>query len=82
MALWMPPVWRCRRSRTAEVGCALLEMGIDVLVEKPMARTLAEADALIAAAKRHGRILQVGHVERFNPAVLRRGAGGEPAVVF
>jgi predicted dehydrogenase len=53
-----------------EVGCRLLEMGIDVLVEKPMARTLQEADELIAASKRNGRILQVGHVERFNPAVL------------
>jgi predicted dehydrogenase len=53
-----------------EIGCALMEMGMDVLVEKPMTRTVAEADELIAAAKRHGRILQVGHVERFNPAVL------------
>ncbi|MGB7848256.1 MAG: Gfo/Idh/MocA family oxidoreductase [Candidatus Acidiferrum sp.] len=53
-----------------EVGCALMEMGIDVLVEKPMARTVEEADELIAVAKRKGRILQVGHVERFNPAVL------------
>jgi predicted dehydrogenase len=53
----------------AEVGCALMEMGIDVLVEKPMASTLAQADDLIATAKRRGRILQVGHVERFNPAV-------------
>jgi predicted dehydrogenase len=52
-----------------EVGCALLEMGIDVLVEKPMASTLAEADELIATATRKGRMLQVGHVERFNPAV-------------
>ena len=52
-----------------EVGCRLMEMGIDVLVEKPMARTLAEADELIATAKRKARILQVGHVERFNPAV-------------
>jgi predicted dehydrogenase len=52
-----------------EVGCALQDMGIDVLVEKPMASTLAEADELIAAAKRNSRILQVGHVERFNPAV-------------
>jgi predicted dehydrogenase len=52
-----------------EVGCTLMEMGIDVLVEKPMARTVAEADELIAAAKRHERILQIGHVERFNPAV-------------
>jgi predicted dehydrogenase len=54
----------------AEVGCRLLEMGLDVLVEKPMASSLAEADQLLAAAKRHARILQVGHVERFNPAVL------------
>src|ERR1700747_1246856 len=53
-----------------EVGCRLLEMGIDVLVEKPMARTLQEADELIAASKQNGCILQVGHVERFNPAVL------------
>src|SRR5271165_2502041 len=54
----------------AEVGCRLMEMGIDVLVEKPMASTLAEADALLEAASRNARILQVGHVERFNPAVL------------
>src|SRR5262250_2261872 len=53
-----------------EIGCALLEMGIDVLIEKPMARTVREADELIGAAERNGRILQVGHVERFNPAVL------------
>src|SRR6266851_4820696 len=54
----------------AEVGCALMELGIDVLVEKPMAKDLADADALLAAAKKYARILQVGHVERFNPAVL------------
>jgi predicted dehydrogenase len=54
----------------AEVGCRLLEMGLDVLVEKPMAVDLAEADALLHAAKKNGRILQVGHVERFNPAVI------------
>ncbi|HXX19036.1 MAG TPA: Gfo/Idh/MocA family oxidoreductase [Candidatus Acidoferrum sp.] len=53
----------------ARLGCRLLEAGIDVLVEKPMAASLAEADQLIAAAERAGRILQVGHVERFNPAV-------------
>jgi predicted dehydrogenase len=52
-----------------DVGCGLMEMGIDVLVEKPMAASLAEADELIATAKRKARILQVGHVERFNPAV-------------
>jgi len=54
----------------AEVGCRLMEMGFDVLVEKPMAVNLAEADALITAAKKNKRILQVGHVERFNPAVI------------
>jgi predicted dehydrogenase len=54
----------------AEVGCRLLEMGLDVLVEKPMAVNLAEADALLQAARKNGRILQIGHVERFNPAVV------------
>jgi predicted dehydrogenase len=53
----------------ARVGCRLLELGIDVLVEKPMAASLAEADSLLATASRHGRILQVGHLERFNPAI-------------
>jgi predicted dehydrogenase len=48
----------------------LLEAGIDVLVEKPMAEDLASADQLIHAADSHGRILQVGHLERFNPAVI------------
>jgi len=52
------------------VASALLEGGLDVLVEKPIAATLAEADALIALAEKHGRVLQVGHLERFNPAVL------------
>jgi predicted dehydrogenase len=54
----------------ARVGCDLLELGIDVLVEKPMAASLAEADDLISAASRAGRILQVGHLERFNPAIV------------
>jgi predicted dehydrogenase len=52
------------------VGCRLMDMGIDVLVEKPMATDLAQADALLQAAKKNQRILQVGHVERFNPAVI------------
>jgi predicted dehydrogenase len=60
----------------ARIGCALLDQGVDLLVEKPMAASLAEADALIAAASKHRRILQVGHVERFNPAV----AAVEPIV--
>lgn len=51
------------------VARAALEAGKDVLVEKPIAHTLAEADELIALAEAQGRILQVGHVERFNPAV-------------
>jgi predicted dehydrogenase len=54
----------------AEMGCRLLEMGLDILVEKPMAVNLSEADALLVAAKKNNRILQVGHVERFNPAVI------------
>ncbi len=54
----------------SEIGCLLLEAGIDVLVEKPIAPDLAAADRLIEAAARHGRILQVGHLERFNPAVI------------
>ena len=53
----------------ARIGCRLLEAGMDVLVEKPMAASLDEADRLIASAERTGRILQIGHVERFNPAV-------------
>jgi len=53
----------------AQVGCRLLEMRLDVLVEKPMAADLTEADALLETARKNKRILQVGHVERFNPAV-------------
>ena len=51
------------------VGCMLLDAGLDVLVEKPIAPDLAAADHLVEAAERRGRILQVGHLERFNPAV-------------
>jgi predicted dehydrogenase len=53
----------------AEVGCGLLEAGIDVLVEKPIAADLASADRLIERARARGRILQAGHLESFNPAV-------------
>ena len=53
----------------AEVGCALLESGADVLVEKPIAADQASAQRLVDTAARNGRILQVGHLERFNPAV-------------
>jgi predicted dehydrogenase len=47
----------------------LMERGVDVLIEKPLAFSVAEADALISLARQHGRVAQVGHLERFNPAV-------------
>lgn len=53
----------------ADLGCQLLDAGIDVLVEKPIAATVAEARRMNDLAKKRGRILQVGHLERFNPAV-------------
>ncbi|MFZ0580126.1 MAG: Gfo/Idh/MocA family oxidoreductase, partial [Candidatus Acidiferrales bacterium] len=53
----------------SSLGCRLLDWGMDVLVEKPMAATVGEANGLIASAQRANRILQVGHLERFNPAV-------------
>ena len=56
-------------SAHAAVGCQLLEAGLDVLVEKPIAPDLAAATLLVETARAHGRILQVGHLERFNPAV-------------
>ncbi|MGA8432792.1 MAG: Gfo/Idh/MocA family oxidoreductase [Candidatus Sulfotelmatobacter sp.] len=47
----------------------LMEAGVDVLIEKPVAASLAEVDELIAVAATHKRIAQTGHLERFNPAV-------------
>jgi predicted dehydrogenase len=54
----------------AEIACGLLDAGIHVLVEKPISRTLEEADRMIAASKAGRAILQVGHAERFNPALV------------
>jgi predicted dehydrogenase len=54
----------------SELGCRLIELGLDVMVEKPVSDTLAGARALVETAERHGKILQVGHLERFNPAIL------------
>jgi predicted dehydrogenase len=51
------------------VARTLIEAGVDVLIEKPLASTLAEADVLLGMAKKHQRVAQVGHLERFNPAV-------------
>jgi len=52
------------------VASQLLDAGLDLLVEKPLAATLAEADDLIGRAEKSNLILQPGHLERFNPAVL------------
>ena len=46
-----------------------MQSGVDVLIEKPLAATVAEADELITVAEAYGRVAQVGHLERFNPAV-------------
>jgi len=54
----------------AEVATACLEADCHVLVEKPLARTIAEADALVSRARMAGRVLGVGHVERFNGILM------------
>lgn len=61
-------------SRHHEVGMKVIAAGVHVLVEKPIANTIEQAEDLIAAAVRHNVVLAVGHIERFNPAVkeLRR----------
>jgi predicted dehydrogenase len=51
------------------VAGELMKAGVDVLIEKPLAATLAEAEQLVGLAAKHKRIAQVGHLERFNPAV-------------
>jgi predicted dehydrogenase len=55
----------------AEIGTQFLREGIHVLVEKPIAHTLEDADRLIRAARENNCILQVGHLERYNPAVVQ-----------
>ena len=57
----------------ASLGLAAIERGLPVLIEKPLAGSVAEARELVTAARRRGVPLQVGHVERFNPAVLELG---------
>jgi predicted dehydrogenase len=65
-----------------EVGMALIEMGVHVLVEKPITSTLEQAQKLIDCAKKQNVVLAVGHIERFNPAAmelrrrLREGMAG------
>jgi predicted dehydrogenase len=57
-------------SEHAAVARQAFAHGVDVLLEKPLTRTVQEADELIALAERGGRILQAGHLERFNPGVV------------
>lgn len=54
----------------ASLACELLRQGVPVLVEKPLARSVAEADRIVQASAASGAALAVGHTERFNPAVL------------
>jgi predicted dehydrogenase len=53
-----------------EIACGLLSAGVHVLVEKPISRTLVEANEMIQAAEKGRVLLQVGHLERFNPALI------------
>ena len=53
----------------AAVAAALLAAGVHCLIEKPIAATLGQADAILRLAQEHGALVQVGHLERFNPAV-------------
>jgi predicted dehydrogenase len=53
----------------ASAAAPLLAAGVDLLIEKPFAANLEDADSILELANRHGRIVQVGHLERFNPAV-------------
>ena len=66
------------------VGMACFDTGVHVLIEKPIAATQDEASDLIRAAKAAGRLLQVGHIERFNPAFreLVKVVAGEEVVVL
>ena len=66
----------------ADLSVALLEKGVHVLVEKPIAATVADAQRMIDAAKANDRVLMVGQVERFNPAVdaVKRAIKGEEVI--
>lgn len=53
----------------AAAAAPLLARGVDLLIEKPLAASLEDADAILSLAREHGRLVQTGHLERFNPAV-------------
>lgn len=69
-------------SHHAELAHRAFDRGVDVLLEKPISRTLDEADELIRRAEAEKRILQVGHVERFNPGVVAARAITRDPVFF
>lgn len=54
----------------AEIGCRLMELDCDVLIEKPIAHSVVAGQTLLDTAARTGRILMAGHLERFNPAII------------
>ena len=54
----------------APIGCKLMELGVDVMIEKPIAHSIEAGRQLVETAARTGRVLQIGHLERFNPAVI------------
>jgi len=54
-----------------EIGYEMLSNGVNLLIEKPITLNLEDAEELIKRAKEHGAILQIGHIERFNPAVMK-----------
>jgi UDP-N-acetylglucosamine 3-dehydrogenase len=71
--------------RHHEVALPALRRGVHVLVEKPIATTVAEGEELVAAARDNGVVLAVGHIERFNPAVIelkRRLDAGDLGRIF
>ena len=79
VSICVPTTWHL------EVASAALERGLHVLIEKPIAATLSEGQAIVEQARAHGLVCMVGHVERFNPAVIelkRRLDKGELGRIF
>ncbi|RMG39783.1 MAG: gfo/Idh/MocA family oxidoreductase, partial [Planctomycetota bacterium] len=66
----------------AAIACRFLASGVATLVEKPLAGSVSEAERIVAAAREHGVPLQVGHIERFNPAAEVLGRLADPRHVL